>query len=58
MWKFGDSSPSVYLIPGIFGELATATGFYYAKAKAENEIKISKGYAPPEDPAPGETNQP
>ena len=29
-----------YLIPSVFAELATATGFYYRKAQKENEIKI------------------
>lgn len=35
-----------YLIPAIFAELATATGFYYSKAKAENRIKLRKQYGP------------
>lgn len=42
MWKTNDLSPMMYLIPAMFTELATATGFYYNKAKAENKIKISK----------------
>ena len=33
-------------IPAIFAELATATGFYYSKAKAENRIKLRKKYGP------------
>ena len=33
-----------YLIPAVFAELATATGFYYSKAKAENRIKLRKKY--------------
>ncbi len=37
-----DLSPLSYLIPAAFGELATATGFYYNKAKAENKIKLMK----------------
>jgi len=37
-----DLSPLSYLIPAIFAELATGTAFYYSKAKAENEIKITK----------------
>ena len=41
MWKTGDLSPLAYLIPGIFAELATSTGFYYWKAKNENVIKIN-----------------
>ena len=36
-----DLSPLSYLIPAIFAELATGTAFYYSKAKAENEIKIT-----------------
>lgn len=31
-----DLTPLAYLIPAAFAELATATGFYYNKAKAEN----------------------
>lgn len=46
VWKTGDTSPLAYLIPGIFAELATATGFYYSKAKAENRIKLRKKYGP------------
>lgn len=37
----GDLSPLTYLIPSVFAELATATGFYYKKAQKENEIKLS-----------------
>ena len=40
VWKTGDTSPLAYLI----AELATATGFYYSKAKAENRIKLRKQY--------------
>lgn len=46
VWKTGDISPLAYLIPAIFAELATATGFYYSKAKAENRIKLRKKYGP------------
>jgi len=35
-----DLSPLAYLIPSVFAELATATGFYYKKAQKENEIKL------------------
>lgn len=42
IWKTGDTTPLAYLIPAVFAELATATGFYYNKAKAENRIKIAK----------------
>lgn len=40
MWKTRDTSPLAYIIPGIFTELSAATGFYFWKAKAENEIKL------------------
>jgi len=39
-----DTSALAYLIPAIFAELATATGFYYSKAKSENRIKLTKLY--------------
>lgn len=41
-WVSMDTSLFAYLIPAVFAELATATGFYYYKAKAENEIKLQK----------------
>lgn len=40
IWITKDLSPLAYLIPSVFVELATATGFYYTKARAENEIKL------------------
>ena len=40
MWRTGDTTPLAYIIPGIFAELSAATGFYFWKAKAENEIKL------------------
>ena len=46
VWKTGDTSPLAYLIPAVFAELATATGFYYGKAKAENRIKLRQKYGP------------
>ena len=39
---YGDGSPLGYLIPAVAAETATGTGFYYAKAKAENKIKLMK----------------
>lgn len=42
VWRTGDTSPLAYLIPAVFAELATATGFYYSKA--ENRIKLRKKY--------------
>jgi L-asparagine transporter-like permease len=44
VWRTNDLSPLMYLIPAIFAELATATAFYYNKAKAENKIKLMKSY--------------
>ena len=44
MWRTNDTSALSYLIPSAFAELATATGFYYNKAKKENEIKLAKKY--------------
>lgn len=35
-----DASVLAYLIPAVFAEMASATGFYYTKAKAENKIKL------------------
>ena len=35
-----DLSPLAYLIPSIFVEAASATAYYYNKAKAEAELKI------------------
>ena len=47
LWKkTSDTAPLAYLIPSVFGELATATGFYFSKAKAENRIKLRKLYGP------------
>lgn len=40
MWRTMDLSPLSYIITGIFAELASATGFYYWKARAENIIKL------------------
>lgn len=42
--RTGDTSALGYLIPAIFAEVATATGFYYSKAKSENRIKLTKIY--------------
>lgn len=44
MWKTNDASALSYLIPSVFVEFGVATGFYYNKAKVENEIKLSKHY--------------
>lgn len=44
IWDTKDTSPLAYLIPAVFTEVATATGFYYWKARKENEIKLKKLY--------------
>lgn len=44
VWRTLDLSPLSWLIPSAFAELATATGFYYNKSKAENKIKLMKIY--------------
>ena len=46
IWRTENLEPLAYLIPAVFAELATATGFYYSKAKAENRIKLRKQYGP------------
>lgn len=40
IWITMDTSVLAYLIPAVFAEMASATGFYYNKAKAENKIKL------------------
>ena len=35
-WRTQDTSILAYLIPAVFAELATATGFYFRKAEKEN----------------------
>lgn len=40
MYITQDLSPMSYLIGAVFAEFATATAFYYWKAKAENVIKL------------------
>lgn len=44
IWRTCDLSPLTYLIPAVAAETATGTGFYYAKAKVENRIKLMKHY--------------
>jgi len=44
VWRTNDLSPLTYLIPAVAAETATGTGFYYAKAKVENKIKLMKHY--------------
>lgn len=42
MWRTCDTEPLAYLIPSVAAEVATGTGFYYAKARTENVIKLKK----------------
>ena len=44
IYKTGDLSPLAYVIPSTAGAAATALGFYYSKAKAENKIKLMRQY--------------
>ena len=39
-----DLTPLAYIIPATAADMATATGFYYWKARAENKIKLKKKY--------------
>ena len=47
VWRTGDTSPLTCLITAVFAEYATATGFYYWKARKENEIKLRRLYGEP-----------
>lgn len=40
IWITMDTSALAYLIPAVFAEMASATCFYYTKAKTENKIKL------------------
>ena len=40
IWITMDTSALAYLIPAVFAEMASATAFYFNKAKAENKIKL------------------
>ena len=44
VWRTSNTDALAFLIPAIFGEAATATGFYYSKAKTENRIKLRRQY--------------
>ena len=51
IWITMDTSALAYLIPAVFAEMATGTGFYYSKAKAENKIKLMAAHGvKPESP--------
>ena len=47
IWITQDLSPLMYIIPAVAAEVATGTGFYYNKAKAENRLKLMKEYKVP-----------
>lgn len=40
MWKFGDLTPLITIWGGLIAETATATSFYFWKAKNENLAKF------------------
>ena len=42
MWRTGDTSALPTLLSLAWGAYATATGFYFWKARKENEIKLLK----------------
>jgi len=44
VWETKNLDPLIYLIPAVFGAFGAAAGFYYSKAKKENEIKLRKKY--------------
>lgn len=44
IWSTKDTTALAYLIPAVFAEMASATAFYYTKAKAENKIKLMALY--------------
>ena len=44
IWRTVNLEPLAYLIPAVAAEVATGTGYYYWKAKAENTIKLRKKY--------------
>lgn len=42
VWKTSGTAPLAYLIPSVFGELATATGFYSAKRRPKTGSNFEK----------------
>ena len=44
VWRTLDLTPLAYLIPAVAAEVATGTGYYYWKARAENQIKLRQQY--------------
>ena len=56
MWRTFDTSPLAYLIPSVAAEVATGTGYYYWKAKAENQIKLKQIYGNQADEVANDTS--
>lgn len=56
MWRTFDTSPLAYLIPSVAAEVATGTGYYYWKAKAENQIKLKQIYSDQADEVANNTS--
>lgn len=56
MWRTNDLTPLCYLIPAVAAEVATGTGFYYNKAKLENQIKLTSIYGAQTESDADETN--
>lgn len=56
MWRTFDTSPLAYLIPAVAAEVATGTGYYYWKAKAENQIKLKSIYGNQTDEVSDDTS--
>lgn len=44
MWKTEDTSALAYLIPSVFSLWSVCNGFYFWKARKENEIKLLQEY--------------
>lgn len=44
MWKAEDTSALAYLIPSVFSLWSVCNGFYFWKARKENEIKLLQEY--------------
>ena len=44
VWETKNLDPLIYMIPAAFTAFGAAAGFYYSKAKKENEIKLRKKY--------------
>lgn len=42
IWETKDLTALAYLIPAVFTETASATGFYFWKSRTENQLKIAR----------------